>query len=451
MMQKANIFEFSSYQYFSQKNLINFNYQIKFADNRLTAFTETISLPEKFSLFSGAQSEIFEKCLQSLHLILGVSYWKLYLPKKIIIKTFRLTKDQARFWNTVYTQGLGEFFFRNQIKNFSSLVNFPYRTSLVVKPSPLPRKNRSLVAIGGGKDSLVSLELLKKHHLPVSGIILETEKHSSLISKVIREAKINLITLMRSLDHKLLDLEKNDAYQGHIPISAIYAFSDLLAAVVYDYRYLIFSNEKSSNEGNVFYQGRVINHQWSKSSEFESLFRDYIHRYLTPDIDYFSLLRPWYELRIAEQFSHYPKYWPFFSSCNQNFSISRLPPKNRWCGRCPKCASVFLVLAPFIPKNKLILIFSKNLFEDKKLISVYRGLLGLTKTKPFDCVGTINETRLAFYLIWQKKHYQDCLAVKMFEKEVLSMLSDPEQLKQKILTTGSLDNLPEEFKLIFKQ
>ncbi|PIV09868.1 hypothetical protein COS31_01310 [Candidatus Roizmanbacteria bacterium CG02_land_8_20_14_3_00_36_15] len=450
MSIKAELFEFGDYCLSTQKNRVEFNYQVIFSNRKRVAFGETITLPDQFSLSPSAE-KVFNKCLQSLHLILGISYWKLFIPKKIKIKSFSLTKQQALFWNQVYTKGLGEFFYQNRIKNFTSLVDFPFKTGLVVNSSSLLRKNRSLVAVGGGKDSIVSLELLKKNGLPITGVVVETEKHYLFISKVAQQANINLLTIKRSLDSKTISLNKTDkVYKGHLPISAIYAFFDLLAAVVYDYRYLIFSNERSSNEGNLSYQGTVINHQWSKSSEFETLFNDYVKNYITPDIKYFSLLRPWHELRIAQEFSRHPKYWSVFSSCNRNFSISHTPPKNRWCGRCPKCASIFLLLAPFIPKNKLVSIFGKNLFNNQRLLDTYRGLLGLTKTKPFECVGTVDETRLALYLIWQKKVYQTSTIIRLFEKEILCALVNPPLLQQNVLKTGDLNNIPKNFKLIFQ-
>lgn len=433
MLSKATGFEFQSYQFSSQKNQIYFHYQVKFADGKKIVFTETINLPQKFSLPSSSQ-KVFEKCLQSLHLVLGISYWKLFLPKKITIGSFSLTKDQTRFWNTVYTKGLGEFFLKNKIKDFSSLIKFPYKKGLVVGPQVFPRKNRYLVAVGGGKDSIVTIEIIKKKKLAITGLVVETGKHYPLISQVIQQAKISSLIIRRTPDSKLFELNKrNDVYQGHVPISAIYTFLSLLTAVVYDYRYLVLSNERSSDEGNVKYCGQTINHQWSKSSEFGLLFNDYIKNCLTPDIKYFSLLRSWYELRIAQEFVRYPKYWSVFSSCNRNFSKN--PPTGRWCNLCPKCASVFLLLAPFIPKEKLVKIFGKNLFDDPKLIPIYKGLLGLTKIKPFECVGTVNESRLAFYLIWQKKDFSGSPAVKMFEKEILSQSINFSQLKNEIIPT----------------
>ena len=176
----------------------------------------------------------------------------------------------------------------------------------------------------------------------------------------------------------------------------------------------------------------------------------YLNEFVTPDIQYFSLLRPWYELTIAKEFSNYHQYYSVFSSCNRNFSTADPNIDNHWCGVCPKCVSVFLLFSPFIPKDQLIQIFGKNLFTDQKLTDIYRGLLGLTKIKPFECVGTVAETRLALYLTWQKKDYQDSLVMKMFEKEILPKLTNPENLKTDIFKINNLDNIPDQFKLIFQ-
>ncbi len=448
MLSKATEFEFSAYHLSKEKKEITFDYQIKFQSSESLSFTEKIFLPSSL-LWKNISEPLFDRILQQIHLVLGISYWKMFAPSKIVIKTTKLNQKQAQFWNTVYTKGLGEFFYRNKIKDFSQLINFPYRPQVKNQPIPYSRQNRALVAVGGGKDSIVTIEFLKKQNLPITGTVVETGKPYPLITKVIQQANINFLIIKRIPDPKLFELsKKSNIYKGHVPISAIYAFLDLLAAVIYDYRYIIFSNEKSADENNVEKDGQAINHQWSKSSEFELLFNSYVKNYITPDIKYFSLLRPLYELKIAQYFSQFPQYFPIFASCNRNFSITNPNPHNHWCGVCAKCASVFLLLASFIKKDDLVKIFAKNLFKDEKLIPLYKQLIGLESPKPFDCVATIDESRLALSLIWKKQEYQDSPIIKLFEKEILPRFKNIDSLKQKILSIGSLDNLPEQFKFL---
>lgn len=220
------------------------------------------------------------------------------------------------------------------------------------------------------------------------------------------------IVIKRVIDRKLFELNRQGAYNGHIPVSAIYAFLSVFAATVYDYRYVVVSNERSANYGNVKYLGLMINHQWSKSMEFEKLFQNYVANFITPDIQYYSLLRTMTELEIAEQFVKYPKYFLAFSSCNRNFTISKGILAGKWCGECPKCAFVFTGLAAYLPKEKVVRIFGKNLLEDKSLVKVFKQLLGVADIKPFECVGTPQEMKQAMHLIKNKGEFDGDMVMK---------------------------------------
>lgn len=262
--------------------------------------------------------------------------------------------------------------------------------------------------LGGGKDSIVAGELLRQKRKDFGLYILNPVPLQQRVGKLLGG---DIIPIRRVLDPGLLRLNAKGAYNGHVPVSAVYAFTGLLAAAAYGYKYTVAANEKSANFGNVKYLGHMINHQWSKSAEFERLFQEYVREFITPDIKYYSLLRPYTELEITEKFSRYPKYFPVFSSCNANFRISSGPRPGLysrdyrgrasivWCGKCPKCAFTFAALAAYIPKNKVVKIFGNNLFADKNLIPVYEELLGLKRHKPFECVGTPEETKRAFRLI----------------------------------------------------
>src|SRR5574341_1430218 len=148
------------------------------------------------------------------------------------------------------------------------------------------------------------------------------------------------------------------------------------------------------------------------------LFQSYVLTHITPSITYFSLLRPIKEIKIVELFSQYEQYFPFFSSCNTNFRRTVSSATPRWCGECPKCLFVFLLLSAFLPKKNLIVIFGRNLYEDTSLLPLFRELLGLTGIKPFECVGTPEETRLGLYLVGQKKEYGSDIVVQTLRKEL---------------------------------
>jgi hypothetical protein len=208
------------------------------------------------------------------------------------------------------------------------------------------------------------------------------------------------------------------------------------------------SNEKSANYGNVMYKGVEINHQWSKSLEFEKMFQEYIHDYISSSLEYFSLLRPWSELRIVQEFVKYPKYFHVFSSCNNNFKVyekSETNQQKKWCGHCPKCAFVFSLLSAFLTKEQLQGIFGKNLYADEALIPLYKELLGIKDFKPFECVGTPEEVKVAMYMAHEKGEYKNDIVMKMFEKEIVPTIRNFENMKTEVLSNGNGSNIPDEF------
>lgn len=423
-------FVFDDYEEIENGEVI-FRYRIK-SDVDELVFTEKLIFPH--ADFSQIPEPLRHRLHMNLLLILGISYWKLYCPKKIEIKNNQLTEEQANFWNSVYMKGLGEFFYKNNI-DFRGPVQFPHASGFNAEPVSLARKDRMLLMLGGGKDSIVSAELLKENKKDFTAFVINDYPLQQEIVKLIG---VDSIIVKREIDPKLLKINgRSGVYNGHVPISAIYAFIALMSAALYDYRYIVSSNEKSANFGNVEYLGIEINHQWSKSFEFEQMFQNYVKQYITDDIDYFSLLRPMHEIKIAQLFSKYPKYFSTFSSCNRNFTIQKTTDK-KWCGDCSKCAFVFTMLATFLSKEEVIKIFGKNLFADATLIHTYKELLGIKDIKPFECVGTPDEVKLAFYLAHKKGEFGNDVVIQMFKKFILPKMTNTEELKKELLSGESI-------------
>ncbi len=220
-------------------------------------------------------------------------------------------------------------------------------------------------------------------------------KKAAKVSRVKKQ-----IIVKRVIDKKLLELNKKGYLNGHTPFTALLSFLSVFCAVLFDYKNIAFSNEKSANEGNVKYLGKIINHQWAKSSEFEKMFKDYCKKYLAKNVNYFSYLRKYGELEISKMLTKYPQYFSFFSSCNASMRIGA--KQTRWCGNCPKCLFVYLTLYPFLEKKELLKIFGKDIFENRKLLPIMKSLIGQGSIKPFECVGTKKESRLALKLSLKK-------------------------------------------------
>ncbi|MEK7458307.1 MAG: hypothetical protein AAB612_02375, partial [Patescibacteria group bacterium] len=403
----ATQFIFSSYKLEFPK--VTFTYKVEFDDGTHESYEEVLELPKLGHITPKFSTKTLEPFLQSLHLALGMSYWKQYCPPSIKLQAgYTLTHQQATFWNTLYTKGLGEFFYRNNI-DYRNLVQFPVN-EVGLKPVSIATTNRLLVPVGGGKDSIVTIELLRNRQETFDTFALNPHP---LMREIVEIAEKRLIEVKRTLDSKIFDGSSSSAkttpYNGHVPVTSIYIFTALLVSAIYGYSAVAISAEHSANYGNVEYLGQEINHQWSKSEEFERLLQKYLEQNVSPNIRVYSLLRDLREFDIVEKFVQYPQYFHQFSSCNRNFALqgSKNLAGKLWCGECPKCAFVFVLLGAFLPKATIVQIFGKNLFADEHLISLYRELLGLEAFKPFECVGTPEEMREAFAMIKKKSEFQD--------------------------------------------
>lgn len=318
------------------------------------------------------------------------SYWKATCSPKIEIKAGKLNSEQIKWWHNLMVDGMGQFFYENKIdwrkSDFLKIIAKKDGAKSIL----LPLKNKYLVPIGGGRDGIVTLELLKKKKKEINAFLVNPTKAAKNVVKVARIK--NPIIVKRIIDKKLLELNKKGFLNGHTPFTSVLSFLAVFCGVLFDYKNIVFSLESSANEGNVKYLGKMINHQWAKSSEFEKRFKIYCKKYLAKNINYFSLLRQYSEVEISKIFLRYQKYFSIFSSCNAGIKLGK-----RWCGNCPKCLFVYATFYPFLDKKQLLKIFGKDIFENKKLLPVMKDLIGEERSKPFECVGTKKESRLIFY------------------------------------------------------
>ncbi len=446
-------FSFADRRFDAASGAAYFSYEISGKEN--FKFTEKVVFPFGFKEYD---AEAFERALDTLTLILGISYWKLFCPTKIEVKFTTLSKAQADFWNNLYTKGLGEFFYQNKI-DFRGLVQFPFSEKATLAPSEKKAPtNRALLLVGGGKDSIVSYELAKKSGVELTQFVVNSDR---IKEEVMNIAGAPRLIAKRELDPQIFKLVvRPDVYKGHVPATAIVQAIALCTSILHRFDYVVASNEESASYGNVSYLGEEINHQWSKSLEYEKLWQNYVGEFVTPSVTAFSLLRPLSEIKIIEIFAKHSEYFAAFSSCNKNFTIKD-KQSVRWCCECPKCAFVFAGLAAFLPKEKVIGIFGENLFAKKELIPLYRELLGLEKIKPFECVGTPEEVKLMLWLASERGefsarkirvdgapidvNYSGDAVMNMFECDCKDMIPEIKKSQQKLLAVGSLETLPEKF------
>lgn len=444
------------------KNFVFESYNFDRASGRLSlkySLDEEIQFEEivQFDLagveWKRVDEESLERALQAFHLMGGISYYKAYCPTKMVIKTGELNEQQAEFWNNLYTKGLGEFFYQNQIK-FDGLVNFSgkVQAGAVGAVKELNFSDKALLPVGGGKDSLVSAEILM-------GGGIDFDLFSLRDSDPIRETAEILgkkrLIVGRQISPKLLELNCEGALNGHVPITAYISFLLVVCAIIYDYKNIVLSLEKSANFGQIYYGGIDINHQYSKSEEFEKDFNEYVRKNIVIGLNYFSLLRGMYEIKIAEIFAgsgNLEKYLPVFASCNKNFKLDGSKPKTRWCGECPKCVFVWTILSPFLKKSVLVKVFGKDLYADEKLLELFEELLGLRNIKPFECVGTPEEMQLALLKVRADREYQGEVILEMFEEKVLKQLKlDEDTLFKQTMQIEKSPFIPEHLEKLLEK
>lgn len=325
-----------------------------------------------------------------------VSYWKCACPPVVKVKCGSLDEKQCLWWKKLYFNGLGEFFYRNNIDaDFDSFMQIVPDDNGKRKYSCEREVGGYLVAVGGGKDSVVSLELLRKYHDETLCYIINPRGATVECAKVAGFDESKIVGPRRTIDRALLERNADGYLNGHTPFSAVVAFSAYLFAYLYGKKYIVLSNESSANE--TYVSGRQVNHQYSKSTEFERDFRSYITDYLDDSIQYFSLLRPWSEWQIAKKFVTYPQYFPVFQSCNLGSKT------DTWCADCAKCLYVYILLSAFLDDETLVKIFGKNMLDCEKYEDMFDGLVLDGKDKPFECVGTKSEVRLSLYMAIKRR------------------------------------------------
>lgn len=383
-----------------------FNYEVKNND-LILAFDFSIGNEIRFrpvsiipfhklytDFYNAKQWTTIENLIFHIGMIELISYWKCTCSPKIIVEAGSLDAAAISWWKKIYYNGLGEFFYVNNIKtNYEHFVEIISNSTKSFQKQSFVLHNETIIPVGGGKDSPVTLELLKNtSSIPM--IINPREATTACVE--VAGYKDNFLQINRTIDPLLLHLNAKGFLNGHTPFSAMLAFYALLLAVLSQKQNVALSNESSANEATV--QDSDVNHQYSKSFEFESDFRNYVSRYINDELNYYSFLRPLSELQIACLFAQLPQYFSVFKSCNAGSKT------DIWCCRCPKCLFTFIILSPFVEPEVLTTIFGTNLFENETLIPVLKELTGETEVKPFECVGTRKEVCIA--LCEACKHYK---------------------------------------------
>lgn len=444
MIRKVRILQYNKF-YFTNIHfsLSSGELSLEYAVDDVYKFQEKMFFPKAPFVLSSKQQQALGQVLQYLHIAAGISYYKAFLPHDLVLDIYPINKSEADFFNRFYINGLGEFAVRNHLHPFKN-INFPYREDLQRKVTDLDFAEAALVPIGGGKDSCLAAELLKKNGVDVTAVACGNPRP---ITEVIKLSGMDEIIIKRQIDPLLIELnQKGEVYNGHVPITGILAFVLWISAILYDKKYVVMSCERSASSGNMTYDGVKINHQYSKSLDFEKDFYN-LTQTITPQFRYFSLLRPLSELNIARLFvQNCVKYFDVFTSCNKAFKLDEKKRLNHWCGNCDKCRFVFLILAPFMDKQKLLDIVGSNPLDDASQLEDYEKLLGLKGHKPFECVGEFKESNWAMCQLSQMPQWRNDYIVKTIAAKKYAQSDDLFALSHKHLIPKRFKNVMAEFR-----
>jgi hypothetical protein len=432
---EARTFTFGRYRVDRAASRVTFEYHVDLRDGTRVTYKDELVMPGASTLMWARVPEaLLEAILRPLGLALGIVYWKLHCAPQIVTESFALSPGEAAFWQEVYTVGLAEFFFLEGI-DFRGLVSFPSSASAAA-PAPVrfPRSEAALSLLGGGKDSIVAAELLQRAGIPFDLFAFSPARAQLDVADVMMRPVVVARRTRDAASRKLYAMRA-----GAQPSIITVKFTALLAALLHDYRWVVTANELSADEGNTQYLGIEVNHQWSKSAAAEEMFGRYVANYITPDVQVFSVLRHLSELAIVRDFVTMPRYLHSFASCNTNYQGRVDKTRERagrayWCNVCPKCAFLFVSLAAFLPKPQVVEIFGADLLANPALVPTFRQLLGLEGFKPFECVGTAEETAVAMYRAWLTKAYAGEPGMAAFEPLRVRLAAELDAMQARVLS-----------------
>lgn len=403
------LFTYESFSFEIKENEIHCSFDFRVGEQFRFCPHMKLSLG-KYAIPDLQQTDI-EGFVFHIGLIELISYWKAFCSPKILIKPYSLEKPQQDWWKKLYRKGLGEFLYQNGLSpDAENFITFTFpaeaKSAKTLTYKSIPDSDTVIVPIGGGKDSVVTLEMLRKEKKIIPFIINPRGATIACAETAGFTKPEERVILNREIDPLLLALNRQGFLNGHTPFSAMLAFYTLLVALTTNCRHIALSNESSANEPTI--PGTDINHQYSKSLEFEEDFRHYVRTWMNDTSHYFSFLRQLTELQIAEQFAQLHDYHFIFRSCNAGSK------EDKWCCACSKCLFAYLILSPFLPDEKMIHIFGEDLLNKPQMLPYFDELTGIAENKPFECVGTIEEVNTAIRMIRDSR--KDKLLIRHYEE-----------------------------------
>lgn len=335
-----------------------------------------------------------------LHLTASLSYFKAALPPRIDVRSPLEGASVDRLLGALVEHGLAEMRLRAGVGDRGirpdvrvSGTETPARRAGPGSPGPDARVAPVVVPIGGGKDSLVALDLVRRSGR--SPALLAVTTFGDPLASLDLGDRDPIVRVRRTIDPALLELNRAGALNGHVPITAVISSVALVAACLVGASEVVMANERDASIPTVVVDGQEVNHQYSKGWHFERLLADTVE-WEVGEVAVFSLLRPVSEAAIFRHFATMPEHLHRISSCNVVRTRGGGSDAGvRWCGECPKCRYSFLGLAAHVPRQQVLEVFGgRDLFDEEEGVDAYLSLLELAgRDRPFECIGEPADAR----------------------------------------------------------
>ncbi len=374
---------------------------------RLSYALDDLALTEVVRLPPGQATAADEGLLRLLWLAAAPSYYKAATPAQVTVPG-GLSAAERRLLNALLGPGLGELYFVNGLDPVGPTVE-----ATVVPDAPRPGGlgllRRSLVPVGGGKDSCVTIDALQSAG---EDPLLASVRRFPVIDAVLDRAGADAVHVGRTLDPRLAELNRRGARNGHVPVTAVVSLVLCLVAVRAGCDAVVMSNERSASEATRDWRGAAVNHQWSKSLAAEELMAEVLAAAVGPQLSWYSLLRPFSELGICRLFAERGRrFFDVFSSCNAAFRLDAALRVDGWDRSCPKCRFVALALAPWLDRAEVVGIQGGDVLDDPAQVEGLAALVEAGQPKPFECVGEVAESRVAVRLATERPQWADARAL----------------------------------------
>lgn len=176
---RENYDKFIYHSYKIEEDEENIYLKYHFEIENLVSFHPVLTIVKKEFNWKDLSNGRIKNIAFSLGMVEAISYWKATCSKCFCVKCGKLRQEQVNWFKKLIYLGLGEFRYRNHIQvtqeNFVQMIS----EGEIIEPEECFEELQDMmIPIGGGKDSNVTLELLKQINQKRFGFRINLEEVS---------------------------------------------------------------------------------------------------------------------------------------------------------------------------------------------------------------------------------------------------------------------------------